>query len=336
MPNLTRLDLDALVAEFGGRLLAVVLIIVLAALTDRLGRLVIHHAVVRALDRPAADSTVAELSLMERRKRIETLDGFFVKLLRGTVLAAAALLVLNALGLLAALAGLSLIGAALAFAAQNTIRDFLNGAFILLENQYAKGDVVRIAGVAGAVEDFSLRRTTLRDLDGTVHVVPNGAITVASNLTRTWARINENVQIAYEADLDRAIEVIDAVGREMAASEIWRRRILEAPRVIRVDELGDNAVVLKILGTVRAADQWEAAGELRRRLLTAFRENGIEIPYPRRVVVARTEGKGEDANGDPAAATQSAATQSEDTKGAAPGPAAPWWRSDSPPTGGPP
>lgn len=289
MPNLTRLDLDALLAEFGGRLLAVVVIVVAAVAVDRLGRILIHHAVVRALDRPAADNTAAELSAMERRKRVETLDTFFVKLLRAAVLAAAVLLVLNALGLLAALAGLSLIGAALAFAAQNTIRDFLNGAFILLENQYAKGDVVRIAGVAGAVEDFSLRRTTLRDLDGTVHVVPNGAITVASNLTRTWARINENISIAYEADLDRAIAVIDAVGAEMAASETWRRRILEPPRVVRVDALGDNAVILKVLGTVRAADQWEAAGELRRRLLAAFREHGIEIPYPRRVVVTRTE-----------------------------------------------
>lgn len=289
MPNPTRIDLDALIADSGGRLLAVALIVVAAIGIDRLGRILIHRAVEHALDRPAADSTAAELSAMERRKRVETLDAFFVKLLRGVVVVAAILLVLNTLGLLAALAGLSLIGAGLAFGAQNTIRDFVNGAFILLENQYAKGDVVRIAGVAGSVEDFSLRRTTLRDLDGTVHVVPNGAITVASNLTRTWARINENISIAYEADLDRAIAVIDAVGAEMAASETWRRRILEPPRVVRVDALGDNAVILKVLGTVRAADQWEAAGELRRRLLAAFREHGIEIPYPRRVVVTRTE-----------------------------------------------
>lgn len=319
MPDLARLDLDALLAEFGGRLLAVAVIVTAGLVAYRLGRLVIHHAVVRALDRPAADSTAAELSAMERRKRIETLDTFFVKLLRGAVLVAATLLVLNALGLLAALAGLSLIGAALAFAAQNTIRDFLNGAFILLENQYAKGDVVRIAGVAGAVEDFSLRRTTLRDLDGTVHVVPNGAITVASNLTRTWARINENIPIAYEADLDRAIEVIDAVGAEMAASETWRRRILEPPRVVRVDALADNAVVLKVLGTVRAADQWEAAGELRRRLLAAFREHDIEIPYPRRVVVTRAEeASGDAADQEPASApgqSQEAAGHREGTRG---------------------
>jgi small conductance mechanosensitive channel len=309
VPNLTRLDLDSLLAEYGGRLLAVVVIVVAAALVYRLGRVVIHRAVEHALDRPAADSTAAELSAMERRKRVETLDGFFVKLLRGVVVVAATILVLNALGLLAALAGLSLIGAGLAFAAQNTIRDFLNGAFILLENQYAKGDVVRIAGVAGSVEDFSLRRTTLRDLDGTVHVVPNGAITVASNLTRTWARINENVPIAYESDLARAIEVIDAVGAEMAASETWRRRILEPPRVLRVDQLGDSAVVLKVLGTVRAADQWEAAGELRRRLLDAFREQGIEIPYPRRVVIARAEGHPR--ADEPARAEEQAAAEEE-------------------------
>ncbi|HYL40938.1 MAG TPA: mechanosensitive ion channel domain-containing protein, partial [Candidatus Binatus sp.] len=167
---------------------------------------------------------------------------------------------------------------------------YLNGALILVENQFSKGDVVRIAGVSGTVEDFSLRRTTLRDLDGVVHTVPNGEITVASNLTRVWSRINQDVTVAYGTDIDAAIKVVDAVGAAMAADPQWKRRILEAPKVDRVAALGEYGVTIKILGTVRAPDQWSAAGELRKRLLAAFHEHGIEIPRPQRVVLASQPG----------------------------------------------
>ena len=185
-----------------------------------------------------------------------------------------------------AVAGLGVVGIAVGFGAQFLVRDYLNGALILIENQYAKGDVVRIGGVAGTVEDFTLRRTTLRDLDGIVHTVPNGEVKVASNLTRVWSRINQNVTVAYGTDIDKATEVVDAVGREMAAEPAWHRRILEAPHVERVEALAELGVTLKILGTVRAPDQWAASGELRKRLLAAFRANGIEIPRPQRVVIA--------------------------------------------------
>ena len=139
---------------------------------------------------------------------------------------------------------------------------------------------MRIAGVTGTVEDFTLRRTTLRDLDGVVHTVPNGEIKVASNQTRVWARINQDVTVAYGTDIDKAIEVVDAVGREMADDPVWKRRVLEAPRVERVEALGEYGVTLKILGTVRAADQWAASGDFRKRLLAALEANGIEIPRP--------------------------------------------------------
>jgi len=179
------------------------------------------------------------------------------------------------------------VGIAVGFGAQSLVRDYLNGSLILIENQFGRGDVVRLAGVAGTVEDFTLRRTTLRDLDGVVHTVPNGEIKVASNLTRVWSRINQDVTVAYGTDIDMAIEVVDNVGREMAGDPIWKRRVLDAPRVERVAALAENGVTLKILGTVRAADQWAAAGDLRKRLLVAFKEHGIEIPRPQRVVLAR-------------------------------------------------
>ncbi|HYH92762.1 MAG TPA: mechanosensitive ion channel domain-containing protein, partial [Candidatus Saccharimonadales bacterium] len=170
---------------------------------------------------------------------------------------------------------------------QTLVRDYLNGALILIENQFAKGDVVRLGGVAGTVEDFNLRRTTIRDMDGVVHTVPNGEIKVASNLTRVWARINQDVTVVYGTDIDRAITVVDEVGTAMTADPVWKRRILEAPRVERVEALGEYGVTLKILGSVRASEQWAASGEYRKRLLAALQANDIEIPRPQRVVLAQ-------------------------------------------------
>jgi small-conductance mechanosensitive channel len=189
-----------------------------------------------------------------------------------------------------AVAGLGVVGVAVGFGAQHLVRDYLNGALILIENQFSKGDVIRVAGVSGTVEDFSLRRTTLRDLDGVVHTVPNGEIMVASNLTRVWARINQDVTLAYGTDIEKATTVVDEVGRAMAADKAWKRRVLEAPRVDRVAALAEYGITLKILGTVRAPDQWAAAGELRKRLLAAFHEHGIEMPRPQRVILAREPG----------------------------------------------
>jgi moderate conductance mechanosensitive channel len=272
--------------------LPVVAIIVAAFIALRLARLFVHGIVKTLLDREATEGTAQELSAVELKKRMDTLDTLGSNLLQFFIVVIAGLMVLGQLGLDIgpAVAGLGVVGIAVGFGAQFLVRDYLNGALILIENQFARGDVVRIAGVAGTVEDFTLRRTTLRDLDGVVHTVPNGEIHVASNLTRVWSRINQNVTVAYGTDIDKAIEVVDNVGREMAGDPVWKRRVLEAPRVERVAELGETGVTLKVLGTVRAADQWAAAGDFRKRLLEAFKAHGIEIPRPQRVVLARDPG----------------------------------------------
>lgn len=273
----------------------VVLIIVGAYLVLRLGRVLIHRLVERTLSRQATDNTTQELSAVELKKRVDTLEALGARVLRLVVVVAATFLVFDTLDLLPALAGLGLLGAALAFAFQDVIRDLVNGALIVIENWYSIGDVVQVGGVSGSVEDIGLRRTTLRDLDGVVHIVPNGEIRVASNLTRVWARINLDVTVAHGTDIDRASAVVDAVGREMASQPTWKRRLLEPPRVERVEAIGEYGITLKILGTVRASDRWAASGELRKRLLVAFREHGIEIPRPQRVVLVRDPGGSESA-----------------------------------------
>jgi small conductance mechanosensitive channel len=267
----------------------IVVIVVVAIVLIRAARLFVHGIVKALMDREASEGTAQELSAVELKKRMDTLDTLGGNVLRFFIVIIAGLMVLRTfdLDIGPAVAGLGIVGVAVGFGAQHLVRDYLNGALILIENQFSKGDVIRAGGVSGTVEDFSLRRTTLRDLDGVVHTVPNGEISVASNLTRVWARINQDVTVAYGTDIDRATSVVDEVGRAMAADPAWKRRVLEAPKVDRVAALAEYGVTLKILGTVRAPDQWAAAGELRKRLLSAFKANGIEIPRPQRVILSR-------------------------------------------------
>jgi len=289
MPDFDKKPWSDVLAVVVQEVLPVVLIIIAAFIAVRLTRLFVHGIVKALMDREATEGTAQELSAVELKKRMDTLDTLGGNTLQFFIVVIAFLMSLGHLGLDIgpAVAGLGVVGIAVGFGAQSLVRDYLNGALILIENQFARGDVVRLAGVAGTVEDFTLRRTTLRDLDGVVHTVPNGEIRVASNLTRVWSRINQDVTVVYGTDIDMAIEVVDNVGREMAGDPIWKRRVLEAPRVERVQALAENGVTLKILGTVRAADQWAAAGDLRKRLLAAFKEHGIELPRPQRVVLTR-------------------------------------------------
>jgi moderate conductance mechanosensitive channel len=265
----------------------VVIIVTWAAL--RLAGVFVHGVVKTLADREAREGTAQELSAIEVQKRIGTLDALGTNVLRFIIVVIAAVTVLGTFNLNVgpAIAGLGIVGVALGFGAQSLVKDYLNGSLILVENQFSKGDTVRIAGVSGTVEDFSLRRTTLRDLDGVVHTVPNGEIGVASNLTRVWASINQDVTIAYGTDVDRAISVVNTVGEEMADDPAWKDRILEPPHVLRVEALAEYGITLKVLGSVRAPERWTAAGELRKRLLEAFTKNGIEIPRPQRVVLSR-------------------------------------------------
>lgn len=269
------------------QLIKLVAIVIVAGIAYAVLRSATRLAVTHLLEQRTSgeDDQVTSVELTRRVRTLERLS------LRTAAIVIAVIAVLMALSTVQidigpAIAGLGVVGIAVGLGAQTLIKDWLAGIFVVLENQYGQGDVVRIAGINGVVEDFSLRRTVLRDLDGTVHSVPNGQITVASNLTRVWARVNLDVQVGYSTDIDAATRLIDAIGQKLQADPEWGARMLEAPTVMRVDALGENGVTLKVLGQVRAAEQWAVAGELRKRILAAFGEHGIEIPFPHRVMIS--------------------------------------------------
>ncbi len=173
---------------------------------------------------------------------------------------------------------------ALGFGGQYLIRDLISGMFIIMENQYRIGDVIKVGTTAGIVEDITLRMTTLRDLDGTVHHIPHGEVTQVSNLTKTFARVNLDIGISYNANIEHVIEVVNRVCQELAEDPDWKDKIIETPKFIRVSDFADSSVIIKILGDTKPLEQWDVAGELRKRLKIAFDNEGIEIPFPQRVI----------------------------------------------------
>lgn len=179
-----------------------------------------------------------------------------------------------------ALASLGILGLAVGFGAQSLVKDIINGLFILVENQYGVGDVVKVAGIAGLVEEVNLRRTILRDLDGAVHYIPNGEISIASNLTKEFSRVNMNISVGYGENLDRVIKVINSVCSEMSKEKKWAGKIIKIPQVLRVDALGESGVEIKIVGDTQPIAQWDVMGELRKRIKDEFDKQSIEIPWP--------------------------------------------------------
>ncbi len=254
-----------------GLLWAIGLVLVLAATAT------IPKIIEKSVQRSRGDQTEQEVT-----KRSETLSGVLVASLQAIIIAVIFFMMLSDIGLNIApmIAGVGVVGIAIGFGAQSLVKDIISGLFILLENQYRKGDVVKIAGTSGLVEEINLRRTLLRDLDGIVHTVPNGEISVASNFTKGYSRVNLNISVSYNEDLDRAIAVINRVGKELAEDPAWSAQILKPPQVLRIDSLGDSGIDIKVTGDTKPIQQWAIMGELRLRIKKAFDQEGIEIPWP--------------------------------------------------------
>lgn len=219
-------------------------------------------------------------------KRENTLISIFSATAFITIFSVASLMVLQEVGMEIGplLAGAGIIGLAFGFGGQYLIRDVITGLFIILENQYRIGDVVKFDTLGGTVERITLRMTTLRDLDGVVHHIPHGEIKQVSNLSKQFARINLNIGVAYKTNLDHAIRIINETGNQMFNEEFWKEALITAPQFLRVDDLGDSSITLKVLGETIPSRKWEITGEFRKRIKEAFDREGIEIPFPQRVI----------------------------------------------------
>ncbi len=266
--------IDSWLLSHGIRILAIIIVAIILYL-------LLRHFVPR-LTQTSVSRQMRGQGKEEIQKRVSTLSSVFRKtgLIIIAIVAIFTMLPEFGINIGALLAGFGILGIAVGFGAQSLIKDILNGTFILLEDQYRIGDVVKIAGIAGLVEETNLRRTVLRDLDGKVHSIPNGEITIATNFTKDYSRVNMNISVAYGEDLDHVIEVINRVCQGMAEDPKWKADFVTTPQVLRVDKLGDSGIEIKILGDTKPIRQWDVMGELRLRLKKAFDREGIEIPWP--------------------------------------------------------
>ncbi len=209
---------------------------------------------------------------IERRQRSATVVKFstsVVRLVLWTIIFVSLLSEIN-INIGPILAGAGVLGAALAFGAQNIIKDYLAGFFIMLENQYTLGDVIRIGPHTGTVEEITMRITVLRGVDGTVHVIPNGIIQGVSNMTSAWARVIVDIGVGHQANLDRALAAIAQVATKFHQDETWGRFLLEPPEVVGLNALTETGMTLRL--TVKAIPeyQWKIQRELLRRIKVEF------------------------------------------------------------------
>ncbi|MFA6325156.1 MAG: mechanosensitive ion channel family protein [Candidatus Paceibacterota bacterium] len=220
------------------------------------------------------------------KKREDTLINIFTKTIKIVILIVSFVMILQTLGIPVGpiLAAAGVVGIALGFGGQYLIRDIITGLFIILENQYRVGDFICSNDKNGLVEDISLRMTTLRDLDGNVHHIPHGEMKIISNLSKNYSRVNLNINVGYSSDLEKVKEVINKVGNDLAEDTIWKNFINKPIQFLRVNNFVDSSIEIKVLGETKPGKQWEVAGEFRFRIKKAFDKEGIDIPFPQRVI----------------------------------------------------
>jgi moderate conductance mechanosensitive channel len=265
----------------------IIVILVIAFVFYKIAKILIGRTIKELVksDKSSPDCEESE------KKRKNTLIRIFNNILRILVLVIVALTILPEIGIdpTGLLAGAGIMGIAIGLGARSLIQDFLAGIFIILENEYRIGDVVCLDDTCGSVQDITLRKTILRDLNGAEHHISNGSIRKASNMSKDFARINLDLGIAYNSSLEKVIRVVNEVGENLAKDEKWGSSILKAPQFERVNDFADSAIIIKILGETAPLKQWAVAGELRKRLKIAFDKEGIEIPFPQIAVWPKGE-----------------------------------------------
>ena len=250
----------------------------LAWLAYRLVRL----AAIR-IEKAVDDGDDSVTTLRERRGK--TISQLLRSMGRVVIYAIALLLTFNIfIDIGPILAGAGILGLAVSFGAQSLVKDVISGFFVLFENQFAIGDVIEAGGKSGVVEKMTLRVVVLRDLQGAMHIIPNGEIKVVSNLTRGWSRAVVDVGVGYEEDVDRALSVVRDEAARFSTDPEWTPQLDGAVEVPGIESLSDSAVVIRSLIRTQPGSQWNAAREYRRRLKLRFDRENIEIPFPQRRV----------------------------------------------------
>ncbi|HLL82827.1 MAG TPA: mechanosensitive ion channel family protein [Longimicrobium sp.] len=243
---------------------------------------VIANYALKAVLRSVERSSEKDGIVTAQEQRTRTLLSLLRSMGRVVIWVMTLFMVLGALGLQLGplLAGAGVVGLAVSFGAQSLVKDVISGLFILMENQFGVGDVVRLEGVSGSVERMTLRVVVLRDVHGVVHVVPNGEIKKVSNLTRGWARVVLDVAVAYKEDPDAVMAVMLDEGRRLYEDPQWRPLLLDEVQVPGIESFGEHGVTIRILAKTLPLKQWDVARELRRRLKHRFDQEKIEVPFP--------------------------------------------------------
>ena len=231
------------------------------------------------------DQQVSRALRLERsRQRAQTLGSVVASLLAGLIWFVAFLLILDQFGVSLAplLAGAGVVGIALGFGAQQMVKDFLAGVFIVMEDQYGVGDIVDLGEANGTVERVSLRVTRLRDINGVVWYVPNGEIRRVGNSSKLWSTALLDIDVSYETDLDHAGLLLKTVADELWQEQNEKLTIITEPEFVGIQSFGADGITLRLSARTEPAEQWAVGRELRRRIKLAFDEAGIDIPFPQR------------------------------------------------------
>jgi small conductance mechanosensitive channel len=222
----------------------------------------------------------------EQEKRVKTLSGIISTTISVIIYTAALMMIITECGINIGplLAGAGIAGLAIGFGAQSLVKDVISGFFLIMEDQIRVGDVANIAGIGGLVEAINLRTTRLRDLEGKVHIIPNGSIEVATNFTKDWSRALIEIGVAYKENVDNVISVLQGIGEEMRNDSAFKEVILEPMTVLGLDSFGDSSINIRLYFKTLPIKQWEVAREFRKRVKKVFDEKGIEIPFPHRTI----------------------------------------------------
>lgn len=223
---------------------------------------------------------------MEAEKRLNTLMGVLRKIISVVVWTIFIMIFLEKINIniIPILSAAGIVGLAVGFGAQELVRDFISGFFILLEDGIRAGDVVTLNGTTGTVEKMELRTITLRDSMGVVHIFQNGKVNTISNMTKGWSAVRFDIGVAYKENLAKVMEVMQQVGDEMYAEDEYKTNMLASVEVSGLNNFGDSALEIRARIRTRPGKQWGIGREYRKRLKEAFDKHNIEIPFPHQTI----------------------------------------------------